>query len=315
MFVKAKRTEQLKAREMRAAGSSLREIARELDVALSSVSVWTRGIVADQPIREAAEPARMHDDMPAERRRCSRCGETKQLTDFNRHREGRQWWCRACFSAYYQADRQRHRARGDRLLASRMAEARRHVGSILAGSACTDCGLRDPVVLEFDHLDEERRDISVMISRGAKIPALDAEIAKCQIVCANCHRRRTAVRAGWRRLDLGVSRPFRSRAQERNFLLCYCVLLASGCVDCRLLDLCVLDFDHQREKTLSVTRMAQREVGLERLTAEIRKCEVRCANCHRRRTAESRARFATPDDADTPNGVRTRDLRLERAAC
>ena len=82
-----------------------------------------------------------------------------------------------------------------------------------------------------------------------------------------------------------MSKPFRSLAQERNFLHCYCVLLVSGCVDCRCLNLCALDFDHVGDKALSVTRMAQREVGLERLREEMAKCVVRCANCHRRRTA------------------------------
>jgi hypothetical protein len=167
-------------------------------------------------------------------------------------------------------------------------EAREHVDAVLGRSACADCGLADPTVLEFDHVREKRLEISNMIRRGAKPSALDDEIAKCEIVCSNCHRRRTALRAGWRRLDLGESRPFRSHAQERNVLHCYCVLLASGCVDCGSTDLCALDFDHQIDKRMSVTRLAHREVGLAMLTREIDKCEVRCANCHRRRTAAAR---------------------------
>lgn len=59
---------------------------------------------------------------------------------------------------------------------------------------CSDCGETDPMVLEFDHL----RDKSFNVAKGVRDrswQALKAEIAKCDVVCANCHRRRTAVRA------------------------------------------------------------------------------------------------------------------------
>ena len=58
---------------------------------------------------------------------------------------------------------------------------------------CVDCGESDPVVLEFDHL----RDKSFSI--GAKLTnyswtAIEAEIEKGEVVCGNCHKRRTARR-------------------------------------------------------------------------------------------------------------------------
>ena len=58
---------------------------------------------------------------------------------------------------------------------------------------CADCGETDPVVLEFDHLRDKLFDIgSKLITKTW--PAVLAEIAKCEVVCANCHRRRTARR-------------------------------------------------------------------------------------------------------------------------
>ena len=63
---------------------------------------------------------------------------------------------------------------------------------------CVDCGESDPVVLEFDHLRDKVRNISQML--GSTWPKILAEIAKCEVVCVNCHRRRTAMRAGWFRL-------------------------------------------------------------------------------------------------------------------
>jgi len=55
---------------------------------------------------------------------------------------------------------------------------------------CIDCGEMDPVVLEFDHVTGDKvRQISIM--RSYRLPLLVAEIGKCEVRCANCHRRIT----------------------------------------------------------------------------------------------------------------------------
>jgi len=66
---------------------------------------------------------------------------------------------------------------------------------------CVDCGEDDVVVLEFDHLRDKARGISKM--RNHRWESVLAEIAKCEVVCANCHRRRTARRGGWYRIQGG----------------------------------------------------------------------------------------------------------------
>jgi ribosomal protein S27E len=63
-------------------------------------------------------------------------------------------------------------------------------------SACVDCGERDPLVLEFDHVDLKRAAVTRLAWYGCSLATIDAEIAKCQIRCANCHRRITATRGG-----------------------------------------------------------------------------------------------------------------------
>jgi hypothetical protein len=119
-----------------------------------------------------------------------------------------------------------------------------------------------------------------------------AGLERCDIVCASCHRRRTAFRAGWRRLDIDrPRRPWRSKAQERNVRYVVAALAASGCTDCGESDPCVLEHDHVGEKTQGVMQLARREVGLARLAAEMARCEVRCVNCHRRRTSVAGSHF------------------------
>lgn len=54
---------------------------------------------------------------------------------------------------------------------------------------CADCGYNDhPVALDFDHIDGKT--FSIGAGRRSKRAVLE-EIARCEVVCANCHRLRT----------------------------------------------------------------------------------------------------------------------------
>jgi hypothetical protein len=61
----------------------------------------------------------------------------------------------------------------------------------LEARSCVDCGEGDPVVLDFDHRADKRGDVSKLAAWGVSIATLQREIAKCDVRCANCHRRRT----------------------------------------------------------------------------------------------------------------------------
>lgn len=58
------------------------------------------------------------------------------------------------------------------------------------------------------------------------------------------------------------------------------------CIDCGESDPVVLDFDHvdPNEKFKGISRMLSGHYAWETILTEIRKCEVRCSNCHRRKT-------------------------------
>jgi transcription elongation factor Elf1 len=72
------------------------------------------------------------------------------------------------------------------------AENRERLRRYPESHPCVDCGERDPVVLEFDHVRGSKRDIvSRMLYTGCTWSAIDAEIGKCEVRCANCHRRVT----------------------------------------------------------------------------------------------------------------------------
>jgi len=58
-----------------------------------------------------------------------------------------------------------------------------------------DCGRTFPAfVMDFDHRDGKQFEIGTGQARGYGIKTLVAEIAKCDLVCSNCHRIRTFAR-------------------------------------------------------------------------------------------------------------------------
>jgi hypothetical protein len=83
---------------------------------------------------------------------------------------------------------------------ARMAPDRRNISIVLQrlnGAECADCGLADPLVLQFDHLQSKAKDIASLVRSGCGSQRLISELNKCEVRCANCHRRRTAIQGGW----------------------------------------------------------------------------------------------------------------------
>lgn len=81
---------------------------------------------------------------------------------------------------------------------------------------CVDCGEADPIVLEFDHVrGEKRHGVKRMLAGTYSLKAVMEEIAKCEVRCANCHRRITALRGDfYRYLVDPAPEPSRQSAEE-----------------------------------------------------------------------------------------------------
>lgn len=75
----------------------------------------------------------------------------------------------------------------------------------------------------------------------------------------------------------------RIRSEVRSFVVEY--LSKHPCIDCGEKDIVVLEFDHKQDKIEAISRMTRGFYSLDTIVNEIKKCEVRCANCHRRKTA------------------------------
>lgn len=94
---------------------------------------------------------------------------------------------------YYQNNKEKHRT----YQKNRKENILKTVFEIKQTSKCKDCGETDPVVLEFDHQKNKIDDVSNMISKEYGFDKILKEIKKCDIVCANCHRKRTAKKFNW----------------------------------------------------------------------------------------------------------------------
>ncbi len=102
--------------------------------------------------------------------------------------------CRRGYSrAHHQRDRVSFNARRRRRMAGYRTRNRAFIEEYFLAHPCIDCGLVDPIVMEFDHvLPGKISDVSTMVRDGSPIAKIQREIAKCVVRCANCHRRKTA---------------------------------------------------------------------------------------------------------------------------
>lgn len=149
---------------------------------------------------------------------CSRCGVAKPETEFfvrdkatgRRHAE-----CKACYQERRKAFYHEHYLKYGELY-RRRAKARREMVrkdlqtkllDYLSDKCCAVCGESDPVVLEFDHINPQQKSFGIAraISDGVKWSVILAEIQKCQVLCANCHKRKTAREFGWYQKTLNAN--------------------------------------------------------------------------------------------------------------
>jgi chromatin segregation and condensation protein Rec8/ScpA/Scc1 (kleisin family) len=88
--------------------------------------------------------------------------------------------------------------------AKRLAERAELIASIKLAQGCALCGYREhAVALDFDHLDPSDKRMAVGPAKTGNLQKLLAEISRCRVLCANCHRVQTAgdPRVRQKRLD------------------------------------------------------------------------------------------------------------------
>lgn len=100
----------------------------------------------------------------------------------------------ACRAYYHRSEATREKVQIRKR--ERVERNKKFVYAWLQNHPCVDCKEDDPIVLEFDHLGDKAGEIYQMAADGLALQRIECEIAKCEVVCANCHKRRTARRSG-----------------------------------------------------------------------------------------------------------------------
>lgn len=136
---------------------------------------------------------------------CSHC--KRDNVEFHKNTakaDGLQTICKICKKSlsakYFQDDKGHHK----NLNKSRKDKARQFIFDYLLTHPCIDCGEKDPIVLEFDHKLDKIMSVSETVNAGFSLEKISLEIDKCEVRCANCHRRKTAKQLGWYKNINGV---------------------------------------------------------------------------------------------------------------
>jgi len=135
---------------------------------------------------------------------CTKCKRDLEIEDFDWKFKDikRKSRCKSCVAEYskehYKANAEKHKKIVIAHSKRYVLRNRTYVYNYLKQHPCS-CGESDPVALDFDHIDPNTKidTISNMAGSSGSLERLKREIAKCIILCSNCHRKKTAKDFNW----------------------------------------------------------------------------------------------------------------------
>ena len=149
-------------------------------------------------------------------KKCTTCKYDKELSEFNKNKsrkDGLNTVCKECSrnrsKQYYAENGEIHKDNVVNRNRKHRKVLQNYVIQYLNNHPCTDCGNTDLRVLEFDHLPQfiKSKDISRLLACCVSVSTLEKEIAKCDVVCANCHKIRTVERSpvNYRKINISLA--------------------------------------------------------------------------------------------------------------
>ena len=136
---------------------------------------------------------------------CTKCHRSLKVSDFNwrnKKRGTQQSRCRECQRSeqnkFYRKSPEYQKT--VKVAAQKRKKSIKHLYlDYLKQQKCQDCGVDDPVVLTHDHRDPAQKiaAVSVLVQRNHDWRSIQSEIVKCDVVCFNCHAKRTAKTQRW----------------------------------------------------------------------------------------------------------------------
>lgn len=130
-------------------------------------------------------------------KKCKRCELSKPIEEFSRHsghKDGRQSRCKKCASEISKDWYKNHKRNPETVRRlndynkAKIQELKNEVDQIKRFSGCKYCKEKEPCCLDFHHPGEKDREVSAWIRLKSK-QKLYEEIARCIVICSNCHRK------------------------------------------------------------------------------------------------------------------------------
>lgn len=135
------------------------------------------------------------------KKKCSKCGKRKPTDQFHihkRNKDGLYYCCKSCKKEvdkvrweklYYDPTMKKQKKEKEQRDNRRYLKNRKYIMRFKQFKGCCCCKEKEPVVLEFHHLDQSKKHKNVTSMSGCNIDKIKNEIRKCVVICANCHRK------------------------------------------------------------------------------------------------------------------------------
>lgn len=126
-------------------------------------------------------------------KKCTVCKQQKIETEFYKNKSkpsGLQEKCkqcqRLCFKQRYSNNKQYYIDKRE----ERVSNAKDWLNDYKSNLSCDECGFDHPAALDFHHVDKFSKTASIgtLVLRGWTLGKILEEIAKCRVLCSNCHR-------------------------------------------------------------------------------------------------------------------------------
>jgi hypothetical protein len=136
---------------------------------------------------------------------CTKCFQEKDIEEFpwkSMLRGKRHAVCKECTAkrsgVWYENNKERQLEYVNNNRRRYRDLGREYVWTYLSTHPCIRCGQSNPHALEFHHArGNKEAEVSRLIGLGSSLDRLIAEIEKCDVLCASCHRIITAEEQGW----------------------------------------------------------------------------------------------------------------------
>ncbi len=123
---------------------------------------------------------------------CNKCNKDLEESMFSKKKNGLQSYCKKCSTKTSIEYNKSHLKEKKEYRKEKIKSRKSFIEDYKKSHSCVICGEQDPVCLDFHHKNKEEKDfqISHMIRGGWSLERIKEEIDKCEMLCANCHRKK-----------------------------------------------------------------------------------------------------------------------------